>query len=308
MAITWEVIGGILFRIVLDLLVALFTGGVALFTGGVGTVSDSYFNSVIMNTIGFAKTAAADASSSDYLSIYAHSHHFIYAMILAVHAFVLAAFIEELTKYLSYPMIMENHPDFWTRSELEAAAASLIEKMYYNQEEEDDDENEVKSRYSIQNSNTTTTEKTRKKQELNQILTDLDLSLQEEKSSPATRGSMITITIISIALGFTCCENLIYVFLYNENTIQTEFTVLVLRMLLPIHVLCAAYQAIGIIRRDVEGDVDFTTAIILIPSVVLHGTFDWILLYVGEFCNRQLVACCIVFVFVLLALAFYYLV
>jgi hypothetical protein len=61
-------------------------------------------------------------------------------------AFVVAAFIEELAKYLGFTMLSD-HPDFWTRSELETAVYVKSVRMRKKQlsasetdDEPDDDE------------------------------------------------------------------------------------------------------------------------------------------------------------------------
>ncbi len=52
-------------------------------------------------------------------------------------------------------------------------------------------------------------------------------------------GSAITVAMVSVALGFACCENLLYIFLYNGGNLETEISVLISRSLFPVHPLCA---------------------------------------------------------------------
>ena len=60
-----------------------------------------------------------------------------------------------------------------------------------------------------------------------------------------------------------------------------EVTVLISRSLFPIHPLAAAIQSIGVCRREVENDKRCKLGRgIIFPSVVLHGTFDFLLLVI----------------------------
>ena len=43
--------------------------------------------------------------------------------------------------------------------------------------------------------------------------------LAKDARSNASRGAAITITMVAVALGFACCENIVYIFIYSENTI-----------------------------------------------------------------------------------------
>jgi len=52
----------------------------------------------------------------------------------------------------------------------------------------------------------------------------------------------------------------------------------VARSLLPIHPICAAIQSVGIVKRDVEGDPSARLGMAVLPAVLLHGTFDFVVL------------------------------
>ena len=43
--------------------------------------------------------------------------------------------------------------------------------------------------------------------------------------------------------------------------------------------MCAAIQSIGICRRDVEGDHKFQLGRSIFPAVLLHGSFDFVLIF-----------------------------
>jgi len=273
LVITWELGLGMAFNIVMTLVLKLF---------GVSAANGNGFNWIA----GFAQ--AASRRGDDYLSVFGQDHPLLYALIVAFEALVLAASVEELAKYLGYPMIMD-HPDFWTRFELESSVNASIQKL--RQRPLDDGEDHNEDNYEDE------------KGEI-KALKDLDTSQQDKTLK--IRGAMISMAMVSIALGFSCCENLLYVFIYNENSLRREFMVLIFRMLFPIHPICAAIQSIGVVRRDIQNDSRFELGQILFPAVLLHGTFDWIVMFVGEFCNFPSVAVVLAFLFVLAALAFYY--
>lgn len=46
---------------------------------------------------------------------------------------------------------------------------------------------------------------------------------------------------------------------------------------MPIHPLAAAIQSIGVCRRDLEQDSSHQLGRIILPAVILHGTFDFVL-------------------------------
>lgn len=71
---------------------------------------------------------------------------------------------------------------------------------------------------------------------------------------------------------------------------NTEFTVLIARMIFPLHPICAAIQSVYVVRRDVENDSHCTLGRhILLPAILVHGCFDWILM-MGDFFSFELLA------------------
>ena len=102
-----------------------------------------------------------------------------------------------------------------------------------------------------------------------------------EERSLNSIGSGVTVAMVSVALGFACCENLMYVFVYNGYNVGTQVTVLVARSLFPVHPLAAAIQSIGVCRRDLEGERRLRLGNIILPSVIMHGSFDFVLMLVS---------------------------
>jgi len=102
------------------------------------------------------------------------------------------------------------------------------------------------------------------------------------KSARST-GAGITVAMVSVALGFACCENLMYIFVYSPPSIGVEISTLLARSLFPVHPLCAAIQSIGVCRRDLEGDKRYGLGLIILPAILLHGSFDFVLMVAAYF-------------------------
>mmetsp|Transcript_14771 Transcript_14771/g.22217 ORF Transcript_14771/g.22217 Transcript_14771/m.22217 type:complete len:676 (-) Transcript_14771:39-2066(-) len=97
--------------------------------------------------------------------------------------------------------------------------------------------------------------------------------------SVRSTGSGITVAMCSVALGFACCENLLYVFGYTPSqSLGVEIQTLIARSIFPVHPLCAAIQSIGVCRRDLEGQRGVGIGRIISPAILLHGSFDFVLM------------------------------
>ena len=93
-----------------------------------------------------------------------------------------------------------------------------------------------------------------------------------------SRGCAITVAMVTTALGFACCENLLYVFGYSGGGLENEISTLVMRMLFPLHPIAAAIQSIGVVRKTIEGEVSLGIGKIILPAIILHGSFDFALM------------------------------
>jgi RsiW-degrading membrane proteinase PrsW (M82 family) len=51
----------------------------------------------------------------------------------------------------------------------------------------------------------------------------------------ASTGAGVTVAMVSTALGFACCENLMYVFVYSPPSLGVEISTLLARSLFPVH-------------------------------------------------------------------------
>lgn len=93
--------------------------------------------------------------------------------------------------------------------------------------------------------------------------------------------------MVSTALGFACCENLMYIFVYSPPSLGVEISTLLARSFFPVHPLCAAIQSIGVCKRDIEGDKRFGLGRIIFPAILLHGSFDFVLMVAAYFQQRE---------------------
>ena len=229
------------------------------------------------------------------------------------NAYMVAAITEELCKYYTFRCV--EHPDliFLTGlakgSQDERAVAGGIVKYPFsaNQVEEtnkrdaydDDDDRSVTSRASHRSTG-------RKSRSSNSIgssgIKNIDPNplpvedeFQDDEQDVRThrqKAMAVTTGMISVAVGLACAENFLYVFLLggseaNAGDVQSggvieEWIVLLFRSLFPIHALAAAMQSINVIRKYIECDTDYTRRIgvyrIILPAVIMHGSFDAVLL------------------------------
>ena len=186
---------------------------------------------------------------------------------------IVAALVEEMTKYFCFWMV--EHPDFiygngngngngntWEQVELEGGFTST-----------------TTSPDATTNANTTSTStntiNTPPTSPSEAATTNLPPFHPRPTPTHSTAGAIITVGMIATAVGFSCSENLVYVF--SQGSIAGEIIVLFMRSLMPVHSICAAIQSIGVVRRDVELDRDYQIGWALLPAILLHGFFDFAL-------------------------------
>jgi hypothetical protein len=196
----------------------------------------------------------------DYVKTFGLDHPLFYVLYLFVGAYVVAAFIEELCKYFVYRMV--EHPDFLSRQDLEEASKIAVDQTHEENEENLSEEAQV-ARVSPRS---------------RRNLASFDFSRQEHTAQ--SRGAAITLAMVTVAIGFACCENLIYVFFYAGSSVALELGVLLERSFFPIHPLVAAIQSIGVCRRDLEASRATRLGRIIFPAVVVHGSYDFLILFI----------------------------
>jgi hypothetical protein len=101
--------------------------------------------------------------------------------------------------------------------------------------------------------------------------------------------------MISVAVGLACAENFLYVFFLGgaggSASITQEFAILIFRSIFPVHALSAAMQSINMIRKFIEektsGEHNVGVGRIVLPAVLLHGTFDAILMVINSYVESR---------------------
>merc|ERR1712232_115374 len=74
-----------------------------------------------------------------------------------------------------------------------------------------------------------------------------------------------------------------YIFVYSPPSLGVEISTLLARSLFPVHPLCAAIQSIGVCKRDLEGDRKIGLGRIIFPAILIHGSFDFVLMVAAYF-------------------------
>jgi RsiW-degrading membrane proteinase PrsW (M82 family) len=244
-AVFFELVVGLTIRLVMSILMAM-SGIDVIESNGFTLASPGFGN--FWNAM--QETGEGSASYHDYLHVFGRDHPFVYTIYLFINAFLLAATIEELSKYFGFRMV--EHPDFLSRRDLQEAAECYIADND-NDEEEDQEEH----------------------------------SFPEQDRSLQSRGAAITVSMVAVSLGFACCENLIYIFVYGESTLAVEVVILLARSLFPVHPIAAALQSIGVCQRDLEKQEKMTLGRLVFPGILFHGLYDFFLMWIDFMGNRN---------------------
>jgi RsiW-degrading membrane proteinase PrsW (M82 family) len=249
LAVTFEMCLGLSLRATMSILMAM--SGIDVVTG------DGYNDVLALSMPGFGnfwmsaqESGAGTATYRDFLQAYGNDHPFVYTVYLFVNAFFLAAMIEELSKYFGYRMV--DHPDFLAKRALDEASE------IYNQDEEEEGQRP-----------------------------DDALDFSQQDRSLKSRGAAVTVSMVAASLGFACCENLIYIFVYGEATLTMEVLILIARSLFPVHPIAAALQSIRVCERDLEKNSKIRLGDIILPAVLFHGFYDFFLMWIDFMDTRH---------------------
>mmetsp|Transcript_19905 Transcript_19905/g.28613 ORF Transcript_19905/g.28613 Transcript_19905/m.28613 type:complete len:527 (-) Transcript_19905:175-1755(-) len=104
--------------------------------------------------------------------------------------------------------------------------------------------------------------------------------------APLADPHTVLVYLMAGALGFATSENIEYVFGTTTSPIPGtsvfigELLVLVIRVLMPIHVICSVIQAANL-SKVLLGQRPMSLFMILLPAIVLHGCFDFALFLIG---------------------------
>jgi len=225
-------------------------------------------------------------------------------VIYFINAFVVAALVEELSKYFAFSMV--EHPDLVVgynvqddlnnqkqqhqeqtssdhvecEEDIQAATAEVTNQIKHDTESlVNGDYNDVSwapEKNEIERGNSSNVVTTNRPTINSNISNDRSLN---------SIGAGITVAMVAAAVGFACCENLIYIFIYTQDTPAVEMTVLIARSIFPVHPLCAAIQSIGVCKQRLEKKPSYKLGSIIMMPVFLHGLFDFTLMTGGVLVN-----------------------
>eukprot|EP00586_Coscinodiscus_wailesii_P021831 CAMPEP_0172494986 /NCGR_PEP_ID=MMETSP1066-20121228/60566_1 /TAXON_ID=671091 /ORGANISM="Coscinodiscus wailesii, Strain CCMP2513" /LENGTH=704 /DNA_ID=CAMNT_0013266361 /DNA_START=184 /DNA_END=2299 /DNA_ORIENTATION=- len=218
-----------------------------------------------------------DESSGETESLthaFGQKHPFIMAFYLMCNSYLLAAFVEEVCKYFGF--LMMDHPDLILEEDKERYCLERLDES-----DNSTNQNGINGSDRPSYANEDNLQHPSERDAENGRV----MPGSYHKRSLNSIGAGITVAMVAVALGFACCENLIYIFVYAKGGIATEITVLFARSLFPVHPLCAAIQSIGVCRRVLENDKSYAIGWMILPAIILHGSFDFslmLLTFIGD--------------------------
>lgn len=278
----------------LDAVIKFFAAGFVI-----AVPSAVFFEGILVNIILMSAWTVYEFAHSligdDFATWMASNYRLVWILGELFNAYIVAAVIEELCKYYTFRCV--EHPDliFLTgldrKSHDEHAAdggltsypfgAHNVGEMNQNKSWDSQRTDEEKLKKILHTTNTT--------EEFYED--ENDVRTYRQKAAAVTTG------MISVAVGLACAENMMYVFLLggargsstaeHRGDVYEEWIVLLFRSVFPIHALAAALQSTNMIRKFVEGSLDNNHRIgvgrIILPAVILHGTFDAILMGINVY-------------------------
>lgn len=109
----------------------------------------------------------------------------------------------------------------------------------------------------------------------------------EQNRGAQSRGTAMTVSMVAASLGFACCENLIYIFVYGESNVKSQILVLLIRALLPVHPIAAAIQSVRLCEKEVEEKRGIGLWDVIRPAVLFHGIYDFVLIWIDFMVHKN---------------------
>mmetsp|Transcript_2500 Transcript_2500/g.2605 ORF Transcript_2500/g.2605 Transcript_2500/m.2605 type:complete len:649 (-) Transcript_2500:57-2003(-) len=106
-------------------------------------------------------------------------------------------------------------------------------------------------------------------------------------AAPLKDPHVVLVYLVAAALGFATAENIEYVFGVHGSPIPGtsrfvgELAVLGMRLLMPIHLICAVLQAAQMAQVVLGIAPQLNLGRVLLPAIFLHGSFDYFLFAIG---------------------------
>mmetsp|Transcript_24059 Transcript_24059/g.27460 ORF Transcript_24059/g.27460 Transcript_24059/m.27460 type:complete len:904 (+) Transcript_24059:418-3129(+) len=225
------------------------------------------------------------------------NYRFVLIIADVLNAFLVAALVEEICKYYTFRTV--EHPDLIFLTGLDRSKRDMKSSYGGNSSYAFSSDNNAlfarcdtfESAYSY-NSSKKRSYRGSNITPMHENKVGTSRGDNDENDEPDVRtlrqkAAAVTTAMISGAVGLACAENFIYVFFLGGSNAQEEITMLLFRSIFPVHALVAAMQSIGVIKKFLEqSDVESTSRIgvgkIILPAVLLHGSFDTVLMTVNS--------------------------
>ena len=165
---------------------------------------------------------------------FASEYPLITIIYLFVNAYFLAALVEELCKYFGYRMV--EVPDFLSDEELEEAAKAAglsdsdlsVVSSRLDDASKAEDQPDCTEYVSMQGEALAGAVGTAADAALSSMVSAVGVTsprtdsqtLYPQTKSLRSKGTAITVAMVAVALGFACCENLVYIFIYNGSSLE----------------------------------------------------------------------------------------
>ena len=267
MAFGVELIEYLLFTLVLASVVSILgveqVGGNGFGGFGYENFDNRYLQSAELDE---SRNHARSLADHDILQGFFDRQPIAQIVYILLTAFLMSGLVEELCKYFGFVMV--DHPDFCSEHELSKSKSMISNQLSRSRSIESDD---VESSYNTE--------------QVPQAITSFEPSLQNRSLSSIRAG--VTVAMVAVALGFTCCENILHIFVYNRSSLQSQITTLIAKSLFPVHPIAAAIQSIYVCRRDLEKDSSIGLGRVVLPSLLFHGTYDFALLFISDTWKRS---------------------
>lgn len=159
-----------------------------------------------------------------YLTAFGEEHPILHTIYLLVSTYCVAALVEEVCKYLGYRMV--DHVDVWSNEEVQKAIDVGIPDGFTEKGDEDEDEHgcfdpdtilpspqvvdDGKPSVQVVDNNESASEQPT-------VPSEQTRPMEAPKRTLQSTGGAITVSMVACSLGFACCENLMYLFLYNRQ-------------------------------------------------------------------------------------------
>jgi len=290
-----------------------FDGVVKFFAAGfvIAAPSSFFFEGLLVNVMlvmVYTLYAIIEAIEGEiFVDWVVNNYRFLWIFGEFFNAYVVAAVTEEICKYFTFRSV--EHPDliFLTgldRKSHEDYANRGGDTNYEFGSHEVSNFNQRVNSFASESEYSGRSKRSRSKTEFAIERTQTTDEFCEDDAdirSYRQKAAAITTGMISVAVGLACAENFLYVFLLGgtsgadnidndrgNNAVLEEWIVLLFRSIFPIHALAAAMQSINVIRKFVECTTDGSNhnigvGRIILPAVILHGTFDAILLGINVY-------------------------